>query len=61
MRLALTRLLQCGITHTYSTGLRKTPGNRSAALLVDVLEVQRHPRAKGDLGLRPIQRATLFV
>jgi hypothetical protein len=25
------------------------------------LEVRRHPLANGDLGLRPIQRATLFV
>ena len=62
MRLALARLLECGIPHT-GTALAygEPPGNRSASLAVAVLVVRRSPLAKGALGLRPIQRASPSV
>ena len=58
MRLALTRLLECGIPHTCTTLAYGEPP-ATAPLLS--LEVRRLPLANGDLGLRPIQRATLSV
>jgi hypothetical protein len=55
MRLALARLLACGIPHTCT---RLAYGEPPATAPL-VLEVRRLPPANGDLGLRPIQRATL--